>query len=59
MGINPNSAFVRIYFDLPTQDAIKFDEIAKASGKTKKAYLAELVTSEIARKGTTAKVKKS
>ena len=42
-GINPNSAFVRVMFDLPTPIALKLDEAVKASGKSKKKYLADLI----------------
>ena len=44
MSINPNSAFVRIYFDLPTPIAVKFDEAIKASDRSKKAVLTEIVS---------------
>lgn len=47
MAINPNSAFVRVIFDLPTPDAIKLDEAVKASGKTKKQWLADAIKAAI------------
>lgn len=48
-AINPNQPFVRVQIDLPTPVALAFDEIATASGKTKKAYLAEIIMSEVER----------
>lgn len=47
MAINPNSAFVRVIFDLPTPDAIKLDEAVKASGKTKKQWLADTIKAAV------------
>jgi hypothetical protein len=43
MAINPNSAFVRITFDLATPLALDFDEIVKASGRTKKVVLTKVI----------------
>jgi hypothetical protein len=48
VAINPNSAFVRVVFDLPTPLAIAYDEVVKASGKSKKQHLADLVTAAVA-----------
>lgn len=47
MAINPNSAFVRVMFDLPTPDALKLDEAVKASGKTKKQWLADTIKAAV------------
>jgi len=46
-GINPNSAFVRVMFDLATPIALKFDEKVRASGKSKKQYLADLIAADV------------
>jgi hypothetical protein len=46
-GINPNSAFARQYFDLPTPVAIQLESVVKASGKSKKQFLTDLVTEAV------------
>lgn len=46
-GINPHSAFVRVMFDLPTPIALQLDEAVKASGKSKKQYLADLISAAV------------
>lgn len=51
MPINPNSAFVRVMFDLPTPDAIRLDEVVKASGKTKKQWLADTIKAAVDQSG--------
>lgn len=47
-GINPESAFARQYFDLPTPVAIQLEAVVKASGKSKKQFLTDLVMSAVA-----------
>lgn len=47
MAINQNSAFQRVYFDLPTEVAVKMDERVKVLGVSKKKYLADLVTQDV------------
>lgn len=45
--VNPNSAFVRVMFDLPTPIALELDAAVKASGKSKKQYLADLIAAAV------------
>lgn len=46
--INPNSAFVRVFFDLPTPVAIELDEAVKASGKSKRQYISDVISEHVA-----------
>lgn len=48
MPINPNSAFTRVFFDLPTQVAIQLDEIVRVSGKSKRQYITDVISQHIA-----------
>lgn len=47
MAINPNSAYVRIVFDMPTPQAIKLSEHLKAAGVSRIKYLNDLVARDI------------
>jgi len=49
MAINPNSAFVRVTFDLPTPVAIALDEAIRTTGKSKKRFLADLIETTVAK----------
>lgn len=48
MPINPNSAFVRVFFDLPTPVALELDAAVKASGKSKRQYISEVIAQHVA-----------
>jgi hypothetical protein len=59
MAINPNSAFVRVVFDLPTPIAIALDEHVRTTGKSKKRYLADLIEATVSVQPKQKKVSKS
>jgi len=48
MPINPNSAFVRVFFDLPTPVAVELDAAVKASGKSKRQYISDVISQHVA-----------
>lgn len=49
MAINPNAPFTRQYVDLPTDVALKLEVAARASGKTKKAFVSEAIIAAVER----------
>ena len=46
-GINPNAAFTRVTCDIPTPVALAMDATVKASGKSKKQWLADLIAANV------------
>jgi hypothetical protein len=51
--INPDSAFVRVFFDMETSLAIKVQEYCQKNGITRKQFMHNATTALLGKKGKT------